>query len=104
MALRQSATASREGVFRNWSVRGKVIAAFAVVLLCTAGLGLFAIGRLSAVNTAAADIRENWLPSTRALGKVAQIAERVLLSGHRIPGRYRGGPPGAGRQDGQDVR
>jgi len=77
MALRQSATASREGVFRNWSVRGKVIAAFAVVLLCTAGLGLFAIGRLSAVNTAAADIRENWLPSTRALGKVAQIAERV---------------------------
>jgi methyl-accepting chemotaxis protein len=61
----------------NWSIRKKVIMAFGAVLLCTAGVGGFAIERLAAVNASAADIRENWLPSTRALGRISQVAERV---------------------------
>jgi methyl-accepting chemotaxis protein len=53
------------------SIRGKIIAGFALVLCCTAGLGVSAVQRLAAVNTAAADILENRLPSTRVLGELA---------------------------------
>ena len=59
------------------SIRGRTIAAFALVLCCTARLGAFAVHRLAAVDTSAADMRENWLPSARALGRVAQLTERV---------------------------
>ncbi len=59
------------------SVRGKIIAAFTIVLCGTAGLGMFAIQRLDAVDAAAAEIRQSWLPATRALGQVAQMTERL---------------------------
>ncbi len=59
------------------SVRHKVIIAFAAVLVCTVGLGLFGIERLEAVNANALDIKQNWLPSTRILGRMAQVAERL---------------------------
>jgi methyl-accepting chemotaxis protein len=59
----------------NISIRNKIIAAFACVLVTTIGLGLLAQNRLSAVNAAAAEIRDNWLPSTRLLGKISQISE-----------------------------
>ncbi len=52
------------------SIRGRIILAFTLVLCCTAGLGLFSIQRLAAVNDAAATIRDNWLPATRALGQI----------------------------------
>jgi len=47
------------------------LAAFAAVLCCTTSLGLFAAQRLGAVNSAAAEIREGYLPSTRILGEIA---------------------------------
>jgi methyl-accepting chemotaxis protein len=50
------------------TIRVKVVVAFATLFLVTTGLGVFALERLSAVNDAAADIRDNWLPSTRILG------------------------------------
>jgi methyl-accepting chemotaxis protein len=59
----------------NLSIRSKIIAAFACVLITTVSLGLLAQNRLGAVNAAAAEIRDNWLPSTRILGKIAQISE-----------------------------
>jgi methyl-accepting chemotaxis protein len=59
------------------SIRGKVISAFAAVLICTLGLGLFAIQRLNAVNANAQDIRDNWLPSVNILGRMAQVTERM---------------------------
>ena len=59
------------------SIRWKVVAAFAAVLCCTVGLGLFAVQRLAAVNAAAADIRDNWLESVRTLGIIASAAERA---------------------------
>ena len=64
-------------LFSRSGLRGRIIAAFALVLCCTAGLGVFAVHRLGAVNASAAEIREDWLPSTRALGRVAQLTERV---------------------------
>ncbi len=50
------------------SIRSKVTAGFGFVLLLTVALGLFAVQRLSDVNDRAADMRDNWLPATRALG------------------------------------
>jgi methyl-accepting chemotaxis protein len=52
----------------NISISKKVSGAFGFVLLVTAILGLFAVLRLSNVNDSAADMRDNWLPATRALG------------------------------------
>ncbi len=73
--------------FQNLSIKAKVSLAFGVVLFLTIALGLFAVQRLSAVNTTAADIRENWLPGSRALGdysfhtmRFRQIEAAALLA------------------------
>ena len=60
----------------NLSVRNKVTLAFSMVCVVVIGLGLFAMQRLSDVNAAAADMRDNWMPSVKALGRIAQSAER----------------------------
>ncbi|HXZ00627.1 MAG TPA: methyl-accepting chemotaxis protein [Stellaceae bacterium] len=54
--------------FQNLKIRTKVTAAFGFVLLVCVFLGLFSLQRLSLVNDSAADMRDNWLPATRALG------------------------------------
>ena len=59
------------------SIRSKIIAGFAAVLICTIGLGLFSTQRLDAVNANAQDIKDDYLPSTRILGRLAQVSERV---------------------------
>ena len=59
------------GYLNDWSIKAKVTGAFALVLMVAVGLGLFAVERLGAVNDQAADIRDNWLPSTRLLGEFA---------------------------------
>jgi methyl-accepting chemotaxis protein len=63
------------GFWRNLSIRTKVNAAFIAVLLTSCGLGAFALVQLAAVNGAAADIRDNWLPSVEAVGKLSQLTE-----------------------------
>jgi len=65
--------------FISLSIRAKVMAAFGAVLMVTLGLGLFAIERLGSVNGAAAEVRDNYLPSTRYLGVVAALSERFRL-------------------------
>jgi methyl-accepting chemotaxis protein len=64
----------------NLSVRNKVTLAFSMVCVVVIGLGLFAMQRLGEVNAAAADLRDNWLPSVKALGRVAQLTERYRLN------------------------
>ncbi len=53
------------------SIGNKIALAFLLVICCTAGLGLFAIGRLAACNDAARDIQTEYLPASRALGQIA---------------------------------
>ena len=60
----------------NLAIRTKVIAAFVAVLIATAGLGLFALDRLHAVNDNAAGILINYLPAIRDLGKVNGLTEQ----------------------------
>jgi methyl-accepting chemotaxis protein len=56
-------------IFQNLKIRSKVTLAFAGVLLVSIVLGGIALQRLSVVNSNAADIRDNWLPSTELLGE-----------------------------------
>ncbi len=64
-------------IFSSISIRLKLLLAFAAILCCTVALGLFSAQRLEAVNANAQDIKENWLPSTRVLGRLAQVSERL---------------------------
>jgi methyl-accepting chemotaxis protein len=57
-------------------VGGKIVAAFTLVVCCAAGLGLFASQQLKNVNATAGEIRQEWLPSTRALGELAYNSMR----------------------------
>ncbi len=63
--------------FAMLSIRAKVLSAFALVLCCTLGLGGFALDRMDATGAASADVRNNWLPSTRYLGQIAASSERL---------------------------
>jgi methyl-accepting chemotaxis protein len=67
-------------LLNRFTIRTKIMGAFALVLIATLSLGLFSAGKLAAVNDAAAEIGRNWLPSTRHLGRLAQVAERVRLN------------------------
>jgi methyl-accepting chemotaxis protein len=62
------------------TIRAKVVAAFAATLAFTVALGGFAIERLAAVNEEASQIRDNWLPSTRALGELSGKSERYRVA------------------------
>lgn len=71
----------------NFRIRTNITTAFGLVLLLTMALGLFATERLAAVNSTAAEMREFWLPATRALGdfsfhtmRFRQIEAAVLLA------------------------
>jgi methyl-accepting chemotaxis protein len=61
---------------QNLSIARKVVAAFSLVLVVALALGLFAVDRLAQVNAAAAEIRDNWLVATGALGEAGQVAIR----------------------------
>ncbi|MBV8534917.1 MAG: MCP four helix bundle domain-containing protein [Alphaproteobacteria bacterium] len=56
-------------MFQNLKIRSKVTLAFAGVLFVSLILGGIALQRLSVVNSKAAEIRDNWLPSTQLLGE-----------------------------------
>jgi methyl-accepting chemotaxis protein len=71
-------------LWTNSTIRTKVLAAFGIVFLATCGLGLFGMSRTAAVNDAALDIRDNWLPATAALGKLATSIEFYRLGESRI--------------------
>ncbi|HEV2678627.1 MAG TPA: methyl-accepting chemotaxis protein [Aliidongia sp.] len=54
----------------NLAIRTKIPLGFAAVLAIVLILGLVSISRLSAVNDNAADVRDNWLPSTGQMSKL----------------------------------
>jgi methyl-accepting chemotaxis protein len=60
----------------NLSIRTKVIAAFALVLVVTCVLGAFALDWLETVDAGANDVTDNWLVATRALGSFATATMR----------------------------
>ncbi len=53
--------------FYDLNIATKLISSFVVVLLLTAAMGIFSIMQLAAVNSKAAEIKNDWLPSMRAI-------------------------------------
>ena len=66
--------------WRNLSIATKVIAAFVLIFVATIALGLFGLSRTAAVNGKAAEVRDNWLPSTAALGTLAFAVEEFRVA------------------------
>jgi methyl-accepting chemotaxis protein len=62
------------------SIRAKIAGAFGLLLLLVLGVSLIAINRLSAVNDRAADIRDNWLPSTRVQGQMLSAFQELRVN------------------------
>jgi methyl-accepting chemotaxis protein len=60
----------------NFTIRTKIIGAFALILVITAGLGIFAVDCLSRVNAGAVDVTDNYLVATRALGEFSAATTR----------------------------
>ncbi len=65
--------------FSNARIRSKIIAAFAAVLAVTLALGVLAIDRIGAVNASVALIRDDYLPSGTALGRIVAAIEQVRI-------------------------
>jgi methyl-accepting chemotaxis protein len=63
----------------NLSIRTKILGAFALMALVVAGLGAFAIDRLSRVNTVSTEIHDKWLPAVGHLAIIGQTAEQYRL-------------------------
>ncbi len=61
------------------SIRRRIALAFALVLCCTAGLGLFSVQRQTAVNDAATAIRDKWLPATCTLGQTKSALKQYRI-------------------------
>ncbi|MBN9585251.1 MAG: methyl-accepting chemotaxis protein [Afipia sp. 62-7] len=58
------------------SIRTKLIALVALLLVALTAMGLFAIIEMRAINTSAQDIKTSWLPSVRLLGELRTQSAR----------------------------
>jgi methyl-accepting chemotaxis protein len=54
----------------NLSIRAKITAVVAFLLIAMTGLGFLAVQNMRAINERAAEIQTSWLPSVRVLGKL----------------------------------
>jgi methyl-accepting chemotaxis protein len=68
----------------KFSIRTKIIAVIAFMLLAMAGLGLLAVQSMQAINAHTVDIANNWLPSVRVLGELRADINllRIALRAH----------------------
>jgi methyl-accepting chemotaxis protein len=66
------------------SIRAKIIAVIAVLLIVMTGMGIFAIRQMNVINASTVDIQTSWLPSVRVLGELRAntITYRVLVRSH----------------------
>ncbi|GEO36080.1 chemotaxis protein [Skermanella aerolata] len=68
----------------NLKIQTKVFISFALVLVVSASLGLFALARLAQMNAMTEQLRDRWLPSTGYVGEFLTGANeyRTYESGH----------------------
>ncbi len=59
--------------FQNLRVMTKMMLSFGIVISILVFLGVFSINKLETVNALATEIKDNWLPSTRATGDMTAI-------------------------------
>jgi methyl-accepting chemotaxis protein len=73
-------------MFAKFSIRAKIIAAEALLLVIMSGMGLLSVRDMQAVNANTVDIATNWLPSVRVLGELRAgvIAYRNVIRMHML--------------------
>ncbi|MCC8966603.1 methyl-accepting chemotaxis protein [Bradyrhizobium sp. Pear76] len=73
-------------MFAKFSIRAKIIAAVAFLLVALTGMGLLAVWNMRAINTSTVDITTNWLPSVRVLGELRAgvITYRNVIREHML--------------------
>jgi methyl-accepting chemotaxis protein len=54
----------------QFSIRAKITAVVAFLLIAMTGMGLLAVRNMRAINASTVDIQTNWLPSVRVLGEL----------------------------------
>jgi methyl-accepting chemotaxis protein len=70
----------------NMSIRAKIIAVVALLLVATTGMGLLAVLNMRAINASTVDIATSWLPSVRVLGdlRAGVITYRNVIREHML--------------------
>jgi methyl-accepting chemotaxis protein len=68
----------------NLSIKTKLVSAFGFLLLLVILLGCVAIERMDAMNNNAQDVRDNWLPSVGAIGKLSTDVEHMRVFESRM--------------------
>ncbi|MGN1290047.1 MAG: methyl-accepting chemotaxis protein [Bradyrhizobium sp.] len=73
-------------MFAKYSIRAKIIAAVAFLLVALTGMGLLAVWNMRAINASTVDITTNWLPSVRVLGELRAgvITYRNVIREHML--------------------
>jgi methyl-accepting chemotaxis protein len=68
------------------SIRAKIIAVVALLLVATTGMGLLAVLNMRAINASTVDIASSWLPSVRVLGdlRAGVITYRNVIREHML--------------------
>ena len=70
----------------NYSIRAKITAVVAFLLIAMIGMGLLAVRNMRAINASTVDITTNWLPSVRVLGdlRAGIITYRNVIREHML--------------------
>jgi methyl-accepting chemotaxis protein len=73
-------------MFAKYSIRAKITAVVAFLLLAMTGMGLLAVRNMRAINANTVDIGTNWLPSVRVLGELRAgiITYRNVVREHML--------------------
>src|ERR1700726_861474 len=68
----------------KFSIRAKVVAVIAFMLVAMSGMGLLAVRSMQSINGHTVEIAVNWLPSVRVLGELRADINlfRVALRAH----------------------
>ena len=70
----------------QYSIRAKITAVVAFLLLAMTGMGLLAVKNMRSLNASTVDINTNWLPSVRVLGdlRAGVITYRNVIREHML--------------------
>jgi methyl-accepting chemotaxis protein len=73
-------------MFASYSIRAKITAVVAFLLLAMTGMGLLAVKNMRSLNASTVDINTNWLPSVRVLGdlRAGVITYRNVIREHML--------------------
>src|SRR6201995_325971 len=73
-------------MFAKFSIRAKITAVVAFLLIVMAGMGLLAVRNMQAMNANTVDITTNWMPSVRVLGdlRAGVITYRNVIREHML--------------------